>query len=61
MWRQAYNTWAVPAGMDPVPAHPHMTDAEVPEVTDDVDDVDEADDAGNEDVPAGSDGSDPND
>ncbi|SQD95035.1 conserved hypothetical protein [Parafrankia sp. Ea1.12] len=28
-WRQAYNSWAIPAGVDPVPADPTVMDGEV--------------------------------
>ncbi|MEX5711387.1 hypothetical protein AB1484_24630 [Parafrankia sp. FMc6] len=28
-WRQAYNAWAIPAGVDPVPADPTVVDGEV--------------------------------
>ncbi|SQD98571.1 conserved hypothetical protein [Parafrankia sp. Ea1.12] len=37
-WRQAYNAWAIPAGVDPVPADPTVVDGEVIATVDEPDD-----------------------
>ncbi|CUU60380.1 hypothetical protein Ga0074812_13913 [Parafrankia irregularis] len=38
-WRQAYNAWAVPAGVEPLPGDPMVVDIEVFVTVDEFDDV----------------------